>query len=107
MTPIPDTLTFAVLVTAAGAGIAGVIITTLVQLIKTVLPAIDARVSGALLAFVLSAILYLVAGIATGVSTFDAGLNVFVSWLTCAVASVGAYATITHVNAQRANPPAG
>jgi hypothetical protein len=104
---LPDTITFASLLTATGAGIAAVVITTLVQLLKTVIPTLDARVSGALMAFVLSALLYLVAGIATSVATLDAGLNVFISWLTCAVAAVGAYSTVVHVNAQRANPPAG
>jgi len=48
-------------------------------------------------AFVLSGVLYLIAGIATGVATFDAGLNVFLAWLTCATASVGVYATIRTV----------
>lgn len=101
---IGATVTFASLLTATGAGVAAVIITTLVQLVKTVVPAIDARVSGASLAFLFSAVLYLLAGIATGVGTLDAGLTVFVSWLTCAVAAVGAYATMQHVNAQRATP---
>lgn len=85
-------ITWASLLTAAGAGIAGAIVTTLVQLLKSIAP--DLVSNGALWAFVLSAILYVVAGIATSAGNFDAGLQVFLSWLTCAVASVGTYATI-------------
>jgi predicted membrane protein len=48
------------------------------------------------MAFVLSGVLYLVAGFATSVASFDTGLNVFLAWLTCAVAAVGTYATVQH-----------
>jgi uncharacterized protein with PQ loop repeat len=95
----PDSITFAVLLTAAGTGIAAGIITTLVQLLKSVSTTIDAKVSGALLAFVLSAVLYLLAGIAVGVDSLDEGLVVFISWLTCATAAVGVYATVQHYRA--------
>ena len=45
-------VTFASFLTPQGVVAAAATITVLVQLIKTVLPAIDARVSGALMAFV-------------------------------------------------------
>ena len=92
--PVPDTLTFAILLTAAGAGIAAGIITALVELIKSALPTVAQRFTGAFLAFVLSAILYVLAGIAVGVSTLDAGLVVFVAWITAATSAVGIHSTI-------------
>ena len=92
---MPDGLTFAALLTAAGAGIAGGIITALTELLKSVFASLGGRAHQ--VAFVLSGVLYLIAGIATGVATFDAGLNVFLAWLTCATASVGVYATIRTV----------
>jgi len=96
-----ESITFASLLDAAGAGVAAVIITSLVQVLKAVLPAVMERVGGALAAFAGSAVLYFLAGIATGVSTFDAGLNVFLSWLTCATAAVGTYSTIRYAQAAR------
>ena len=100
-----DGITFASLLNAAGAGIAAVIITSLVQVLKAVAPALIDRLGGALVAFVLSAVLYLLAGIATAVSTFDAGLNVFLAWLTCATAAVGTYSTIRFAQARAAGTP--
>lgn len=91
-----DGTTFASFLNAAGAGVAAIIITSLVQLVKTALPSIGERVSGALMAFVASAVLYLLTAVATGVSTFDSGLNVFLAWLTCATAAVGAYSVVRH-----------
>lgn len=91
---IPDSITFAVLLTAAGTGIAAGIITALVALVERVFPNLVARLTGATVAFVLSAILYVLAGIAVGVSTLDAGLVVFVAWLTCATAAVGVHQVV-------------
>lgn len=86
-------VTFASFLSAAGAGIAAGIITGLVQLLKGVFPGpLEGR--GAQAAFILSAILYTLTGIATGVSTLDAGLIVVIAWLTCATAAVGVYVTI-------------
>ena len=93
-------LNFATLLTAAGAGIAAGLVTTLVELAKTVWGKETMPVSGAALAFGLSAVLYLLAGIATSVGTLDAGLVVFVAWLTCATSAVGVHSTITHVAAR-------
>jgi hypothetical protein len=93
-------LNFATLLTAAGAGIAAGLVTTLVELAKTVWGKETMPVSGAALAFGLSAVLYLLAGIATGVDSLDASLVVFVAWLTCATSAVGVHSTITHVAAR-------
>jgi len=85
---IPDDITFAVLLTAAGTGIASGLVTGLVALLRASMP-VFMSISGAALAFVLSAILYVLAGIAVHVDSLDRGLVVFVAWLTCAASAVG------------------
>lgn len=86
-------LTFAALLTAAGAGIAAVIVTSFISLVKTAI-SVTANWDGALMAFVLTAILYVLAGIDTHVGTLDAGLGLFIAWLTCATAAVGVHKVI-------------
>lgn len=81
-------ITFASLLTAAGAGVAAAIVTSFVELVKQALPP-AANWNGAVLAFAASGVLYVLAGVSTGVSTLDAGLGVFLAWLTCATAAVG------------------
>lgn len=88
-------ITWDVLLTAAGVGIAGVIITTLVEVVKRVLT--PREINGAVLAFVFSAILYIVALFATDSLSWDPALQVFLAWLTCAATSVGAYSTVRQV----------
>lgn len=102
-----DGLTFASLLLPAGIIVAAGLVTTLVQLIKTVLPTVDARVSGALMAFVISAILYVLAAISTSVGTLDAGLVVFAAWLACATSAVGIKSATTHAMAQRSTGDEG
>jgi hypothetical protein len=89
-----DPITFAVLLTAAGAGIAAGLVTSAVSLIKTAIP-LAKEWNGALMAFVISGALYVLAGVSTGVGTLDAGLNVAIAWLTCATAAVGIYEVAT------------
>ncbi len=89
-------ITFESLLTPEGVLVAAALITTLVQLIKSVLPALDARVSGALMAFSISLVLYVLAGVATGVADLNAGLAVFAAWLACATAAVGIKSAATH-----------
>jgi hypothetical protein len=101
MTVDDQVISFAGLLTAAGAGVASGLVAALVELIKTVWGRDALPVSGAFLAFVLSAALYVLAGVATGVSTLDAGLGVSIAWLTCATSAVGVHSTITHVVGQR------
>ena len=85
-----DEVTFAALLTAAGAGIAAGIVTGTVSLVKTALAnTVVGTWDGAIMAFALSAVLYVLAAVATGVNTLDAGLGVFLAWLTCATAAVG------------------
>lgn len=93
-------ITFEMLVTAAAVPIAAGIITTLVALLKSSFPVLDARVSGASMAFILSAILYIAAGFALrqpGVPfTPNDLLNVFLAWLAVASSAVGIKATFDH-----------
>ena len=86
-------ITFASLLTAAGAGVAAAIVSAFVELIKRSIP-VAADWNGATMAFVASAVLYLLAGIATGVATLDPALVVFVAWLTCGLAAVGVHRTV-------------
>ena len=86
--------TFASFLTAEGIVVAGALITAIVQLIKSVFPVIDAKVPGAVMAFGLSAALYVSTAIVVGIGTPDAALTVIASWVACATASVGVYSTV-------------
>jgi len=88
-----DSPTFAAFLTPEGIVVAGGLITAFVQLIKTVFPVIDAKVSGAVMAFGLSAILYAITAIVVSIDTPDAALTVIASWLACATAAVGVHST--------------
>ncbi len=94
-------LTLATLLEVAGIAAGAAFTTTIVQLLKSVFSVIDSRVSGALLAFVITAVLYVLAGLSTGAASLDAWFAVFVAWVTCATAAVGVYSTLTHVAEQR------
>ena len=88
-----DGITFAALLTAAGAGIAAGIVTGFVDLVKASIPPLK-DINGAGMAFGVSAVLYVLAGIATNVGSLDAGLEVFIAWLTCATAAVGLHKVV-------------
>lgn len=89
-----DGITFDVLLTAAGAGVAATIITLFVDLVRASIP-VTASWHGAAMAFVASAVLYVFAAVHVQAWTdLDAGLGVFVAWLTCATAAVGIHKTI-------------
>lgn len=94
-------LTLAGMLTVPGVAAGAVFVTTLVALLKNVFSpywsALDQN--GALLAFILSAILYLLAGIATGAGTLEAAFAVFVAWVTCACAAIGVNGTIRTASA--------
>lgn len=87
----PETITFAFLLTAAGLTVAAGLITGTVQIIKWAIPQLFTRVTGALVAFILSIILFVIAGVAVGVDSLDEGLVVFAAWLGCATSAVGFY----------------
>ena len=88
-----DSPTFASFLTPEGIVVAGGLITALIQLLKTVFPVIDEKVTGAILAFALSAILYVVTALVVGLDGPDAYLTVIASWLACATAAVGVHST--------------
>jgi len=90
-------LTFESFLNPEGVIAAAAVITVLIQLIKSVFPALDARISGALMAFVLSAVLYVFTALAVGIVDANAGLTVFLAWLSCATSSVGIKSTADHV----------
>lgn len=87
---------FADLLTPQGVVAAAALTTSLVALLRTALPALTAHVSGATLAFAITALLYLAACAAIGVATFDAAFAAFVAWLSCATSAVGIHSTIKH-----------
>jgi hypothetical protein len=83
-------VTVADLFTAAGAGAAALVVRQIVELLKAALPPLDAAVSGALQAFVLTAAVYVVAVLGTPVQqTPDGILAAIVAWVTCATAAIG------------------
>ena len=88
-----DSPTFAAFLTPEGIVVAGGLITAFVQLIKTVFPIVDEKVSGAVMAFGLSAILYAITAVVVSIATPDAALTVIASWLACATAAVGVHST--------------
>ena len=89
-------LTFESLLTPEGVVAAAALTTALVALIRNVFPVIDARVSGALMAFVFTGILYALAAFSVQVPTLDAGLLVFMAWVSCATSAVGIHSTVQH-----------
>lgn len=84
-----ETLSLSVVLTAAGAVTAALLVRQIVELLKAVFPALDARVSGALQAFVLTGVLYVVAWVAVGDRTGDGVFVAFLSWLAAATSAVG------------------
>ena len=88
-------ITFSSLLTIEGTVIAAAIVTSLVELLKRV---VDIQVAGAWVAFLLSAVLYILAAIATNVvgasAPLDAGLAVFLAFLGCATSAVGIHSTL-------------
>lgn len=92
-----DGTTLASLLTAVGAGTAGVIVTLLVDLWKVgwakVAPKV-AEIDGVFLTIVFSFVLYVLAGASIGVSTLEGFFQVFLSWLFCAASAVGVHKTV-------------
>lgn len=96
------TFTFADLYTAAGVAAAAAAITTLVALVKGVFPALAARASGALMAFVLSAVLYAASVSAVPITAPDDVLALILAWIAAATAAVGINSSVQHVRSQGA-----
>jgi hypothetical protein len=96
-----ENLTLAALLTAAGAVTAAAIVRTLTELLKRTFPMIDARISGAALAFILCAALYVFAFVTIGPYTPEGGFVAFLAWLSASTSAVGINSTIDHVQAVR------
>lgn len=94
--------TFASFLTPEGIVVAGGLITALIQLVKAtpVFSQITDRVSGATMAFSVSALLYVITALVVMPATPDAALTLVAAWIACATASVGAYASVRHVQRQ-------
>lgn len=94
-------VTFEALVTPGGIVVAAGIVTSFVQLLKTSFATLDARVSGALMAFLASAVLYVATGVALAamgkITDPNAALNVFLAWLASATSSVGIKSAYDHI----------
>lgn len=91
--------TFASFLTPEGVVVAGTITTGLIAVLKTTFPVLDARISGALMAFVITAVLYVLTAIAVPPVNPDGYLTVFAAWLSCATTAVGIHSAVTHVQA--------
>lgn len=94
-------LTLAALFTAGGAVAAAAVIRQLIEVLKVAFPAIDARISGAGMAFVLSLVLYGLAWAAVGSRDAEGIFLAVLSWIACAVAAVGINSTVDHVQEVR------
>ena len=100
---MPESITFESLITPAGALVAAAAIKLLVDLLKAVIPGVDARISGALLAFILSAVLYATAALALpslgNALNANGYLGIVLSWLGCATGAIGMTSAIRHATA--------
>jgi hypothetical protein len=92
-----DGVTLALLLAPGGGFLAASIIRQLVEVLKVAIPRLDARVSGALQAFVLSAVLYTVVYLAIGTATAESVFAAFLGFLSCATSAVGINSAIDHV----------
>lgn len=90
-------MTFADLITPAGIVAAAALIVSFVQVIKGAFPSVGERVSGALLAFLATGLLYVAAAIVLPHSAPDQLLQVFASWVAVAGLAIGIKAGGEHV----------
>lgn len=91
--------TFEDFLTPQGIIVAAGIVTAFVELIKSVFPIIDERVSGAFLAFVVTGLLYVFTALSVPFAGPDGFLAIFLAWLACATSAVGLKATTAHLQA--------
>ena len=75
---------------------------TLLYSVLSVFPIIDAKVSGAVMAFAASTLLYTATALVVGIGTPDAALLVLASWIACATSAVGVYSTVRFARASGA-----
>lgn len=86
----PIAVTLASLLTAAGALIASIIVTTFVDVLKRPFPNLD----GMIATFVASFVLYVLVFIDANVWTIAGGFVCFLAWLACATAALGVHKAV-------------
>lgn len=89
-------LTFASFMEPAGVIAAAAVVTSLIALLRAVFPRLVEYISGAILAFLFTGVLYVLTAFAIGITSLDAGLGVFLAWLSCATSAVGIHSTVAH-----------
>lgn len=94
-------VTFEDFLTPAGLTIAAALVTGFIQVLKATFAGLDARVSGALMAFVITAVLYAATGFAVPPHDPNGVLTIFLAWLGCAEVAIGIKATADHYVATR------
>ena len=92
-----ETLTFASFLEPAGAVAAAAVVTSLIALLRSVFPRLGDYVSGAIMAFAFTAVLYVIAAFAVSVNSLDTALGIFLAWLSCATSAVGIHGTVKHL----------
>ena len=90
-------MTFQELITPAGIIAAAALIVSLVQVIKAAFPLVGERVSGALLAFIATGVLYALAAWVLPHGEPDQLLQVFAAWVAVAGLAIGIKEGGTHV----------
>ena len=98
-------LTFEQLLTPEGIVIFAGVVTGFVALLKGVFSVINDRVSGALMAFVVTLIAYVLCAFAVNADTLNEVLTVFIAWLACATSSVGIHSATLHTANSLTNRP--
>lgn len=93
-------LSWASFITPEGIIVASGLVNRLVQVLKTVSPTIDQRVSGALLSAIASGVLYLITAVVVATNDPNVLLTVFSAWLSVAGGAIGINSVIKHVNEQ-------
>lgn len=85
------TFTFEDLTTPGGMAAAAALIMALVQILKAVAPGLFARMTGALWAFIGTAVLYVIGAVvlAPTWANANAGLAFFIAWVSCALIALG------------------
>lgn len=95
-------MTFADLLTPGGIVAAAALIVSFVQVLKTAIPILGERVSGALLAFVSSGVLYVAGFAVLPRGSADTVLQEFAAWVAVAGLAMGAKAGADHLGEVRA-----
>lgn len=89
-------LTIADLVTGPGVVAVAALVTSIISILKNVFPPIDARYSGALQAFVITGVLYILAAISLHPADINGYFQIFLFWLTALSSAIGIHSGTSH-----------